>query len=63
MLIGRIVEQVDAIARQVCHPGWVAKEASVRDARLALRKTLKSNGLSHDGDLFDRAYAYIAEHY
>lgn len=63
VIIGRIVDQVDAIAKEVCHPGWVAKEASVRSVRLALRKTLKNNGLSHDGDLFDRAYNYIAEHY
>ncbi|CAM4008296.1 type I restriction endonuclease subunit R [Janibacter anophelis] len=63
VLIGRIVEQVDSIAREVCHPGWVAKDASVRDVRLALRKTLKQNGLSHDGDLFDRAYGYIEQHY
>lgn len=63
VLIGRIVEQVDAIAKQVCHEGWVAKDASKRDVRLALRKTLKANGLAHDGDLFDRAYAYIEEHY
>ena len=63
VLIGRIVEQVDAIARQVCHPGWVSKPASIRDVRIALRKTLKQNGLEHDGDLFDRAYAYIEQHY
>jgi type I restriction enzyme R subunit len=63
VLIGRIVEQVDAIAKQVCHPGWVSKPASIRDVRLGLRKTLKQNGLEHDGDLFDRAYAYIEQHY
>jgi len=63
VLIGRIVEQVDAIAKQVCHPGWVSRPSSTRDVRLALRKTLKQNGLEHDGDLFDRAYAYVEEHY
>lgn len=63
ILIGRIVEQVDAIAKQVCHPGWVSKTSSIRDVRLALRKTLRHNHLEHDGDLFDRAYAYIEEHY
>ncbi len=63
VLIGRIVEQVDAIAKQVCHPGWVSKPASIRDVRLALRKTLKVNGLQHDGDLFDRSYAYVEQHY
>jgi type I restriction enzyme R subunit len=63
VLIGRIVEQVDAIAKQVCHPGWVSKPGSIRDVRRALRTTLKQNGLEHDGDLFDRAYAYIELHY
>ena len=63
VIIGRIVEQVDAIAKQVCHPGWVSKPSSIRDVRIALRKTLKQNGLEHDGDLFDRAYAYIEQHY
>jgi len=63
VLIGRIVEQVDAIAKQVCHPGWVSKPSSIRDVRLALRKTLKVNGLQHDGDLFDRCYAYVEQHY
>lgn len=51
VLIGRIVEQVDVIAK----PG------SVRDVRLALRKT--NNGLGNDTDLFERAYAYIEQYY
>lgn len=63
VLIGRIVEQVDAIAREVCHPGWVAKKGSVRDVREAVRKTLGRNGLGKDTDLFNRAYAYIEQHY
>nr|WP_221935768.1 HsdR family type I site-specific deoxyribonuclease [Janibacter cremeus] len=63
VLIGRIVDQVDAIAKEVCHEGWVAKPASVRHVRLALRKTLKDNALAGDSDLFERAYAYIEQHY
>lgn len=63
VLIGRIVEQVDVIAKQVCHEWWVAKPGSVRSVRLALRKTLKNNGFGNDTDLFERAYAYIEQHY
>ena len=32
-------------------------------SRFELRKALKKFGIEPTGDLFDRAYAYVAEHY
>ena len=58
-----VVEQTDAIVRPVRDTGWQTSQPGDREVRRQLRLSLKNNGLPPQGDLFDRAYAYIAEHY
>ena len=43
--------------------GWQASQPGDREVRRQLRLVLNRNGLPPQGDLFDRAYAYIREHY
>jgi len=63
VIIENVVEQIDAIVRPVRDTGWQTSQPGDREVRRQLRLSLKNNGLPPQGDLFDRAYAYIAEHY
>jgi len=63
VIIENVVEQVDAIVRPVRHSGWQTSQPGDREVRRQLRVVLKNNGLPPQGALFDRAYAYVREHY
>jgi type I restriction enzyme R subunit len=63
VIVENIVEQIDAIVRPVRGTGWQSSQPGDREVRQQLRLVLKRNGLPPQGDLFDRAYAYIAQHY
>ena len=54
---------IDEIVRYVRFPGWQQTNAGEREVKQALRKTLFKYKLHQEQDLFDRAYAYIAEYY
>jgi type I restriction enzyme R subunit len=62
IIIADVVHAVDRIVTEVGFDGWVNTETE-KDVRLALRKTLKQFNLPVKGELFDRAYEYIAENY
>jgi type I restriction enzyme R subunit len=59
----RLVNDIDEIVRYVRFPGWQQTNAGEREVKQALRKTLFKYKLHQEQDLFDRAYAYIAEYY
>jgi type I restriction enzyme R subunit len=63
MIIETVAEQIDAIVRPVRGTGWQTSHPGDREVRLQLRLVLKNNGLPPQGEVFDRAYAYIREHY
>ena len=63
VIVERIVNDIDEIVRVVRFPGWQQTNAGEREVKQALRKTLKKYNLHQQQDLFDRAYAYIAEYY
>ena len=63
VIIENVVEQIDAIVRPVRHSGWQTSQPGDREVRQQLRRVLKNNGLPPQGALFDRAYAYVREHY
>ena len=42
---------------------WPESQPGDREVRRQLRLILKDSGLPPSGDLYDRAYAYIREHY
>lgn len=63
VVIENVVEQIDAIVRPVRGTGWQTSQPGDREVRRQIRLVLKNNGLPPQGDIFDRAYAYIQEHY
>ena len=63
VVVERIVADIDAIVKVVRFPGWQQTVAGEREVKQALRKTLLKYKLHQEQDLFDRAYAYIAQYY
>ena len=55
--------EIDAIARPVRGTGWQESQPGDREVRRQLRLVLRNNALPPAGELYDRAYAYIREHY
>lgn len=63
VMVTRVVEDIDAIVREVRFEGWQATGAGEREVKQALRKTLLRYKLHREQELFDRAYEYIREYY
>jgi hypothetical protein len=57
------VEQVDAIVKPIQGMRWPESQPGDREVRRLLRLVLNNNGLPTQGELYDRAYAHIREHY
>lgn len=62
-IVGRIVDDIDSLVRAVRFDGWQATTAGDRTIKQALRRALLKYRLHEDGDLFDKAYAYIRQYY
>jgi len=62
-ILERIVTDIDTIVRSVRFSGWQTSQPGDREVRKQLRLILKRYGLPMTGPLFDRAYAYVAQHY
>jgi len=62
-VVGRIVEDIDAIVKIVRFPNWQNSNAGQREVQKSLRQTLLKYKLHKDQVLFDRAYEYIKEYY
>jgi type I restriction enzyme R subunit len=63
VIISSVVEQIDAIVRPIRGTGWQESQPGDREVRRQLRLVLKDSGLPPSGDLYDRAYRYVREHY
>ncbi|MDJ0379081.1 HsdR family type I site-specific deoxyribonuclease [Cryobacterium sp. PH31-L1] len=63
VIIADVVRSVDQIVIDVGFDGWVRTLEGERDVRVELRKKLRRFKLPVKGELFDRAYEYIAENY
>jgi type I restriction enzyme, R subunit len=63
VIIETVVEKIDAIVRPVRGTKWQESQPGDRNVRIELRRVLAESGLPPQGDIFDRAYAYIREHY
>jgi type I restriction enzyme R subunit len=61
--IETIVQKIDSLVRPIRGSGWQTSQPGDREVRRQLRLVLKDSGLPPQGAVFDRAYAYIAEHY
>lgn len=63
IVVERIVGDIDEIVRVINFPGWQQTIAGEREVKQALRKTLFKYKLHQEQELFDRAYAYVAQYY
>lgn len=71
-IVEKVVHEIDAVASGVEPPpgstqatpvNWQTSREGVRLVKQAIRVALKKYGLPPTGDLFERAYSYVAEHY
>ena len=62
-IIGDVVEQIDKIVKAKRFDGWQNTHSGPRQIQKALMVTLAQFGLGKDKELFNKAYAYIEEHY
>lgn len=62
-LIGDVVEQIDKIVKATRFEGGQNSKSGPREIQNALLVTLAQFGLGKDKELFEKAYAYIEEHY
>lgn len=63
VIVEHVVGEIDAIVKPIRGTGWQESQPGDREVRRQLRLVLKNNGLPPQGELYDRAYAYIREHY
>jgi len=63
VIIKQIVEDIDNVVKVTRFEGWQWTNAGEREIQKALRKTLLKYQLHKEQELFDKAYAYIREHY
>jgi type I restriction enzyme R subunit len=62
-IVERVVHEIDAVVMGVRFAGWQTSREGDRTVKFEIRRAFKKYGLEPTGDLFDRAYAYVAEHY
>jgi len=63
VIVSNVVEQIDALVRPIRGTRWQESQPGDREVRQQLRRVFKNSGLPPSGELYDRAYAYIREHY
>ena len=63
VIVEHIAGEIDAIVRPMRGTGWQESQPGDREVRKQLRLVLSRSGLPATGDLYDRAYAYVREHY
>jgi type I restriction enzyme R subunit len=63
LIVSKVVEDIDTLVRPIRGTHWQESQPGDREVRRQLRLVLKTSGLPPSGDLYDRAYAYIREHY
>jgi len=62
-IIERVVEEIDAVVMGARFTRWQTSREGTRTVKTEIRKALKKFGLPATGDLFERAYNYVAENY
>ena len=62
-IVERVVNDIDAIVKQVRFPDWQRTTQGERLVQKELRATLFKYKLHTDTELFEKAYAYIKEYY
>jgi type I restriction enzyme R subunit len=62
-IIKQVVEDIDNVVKVTRFEGWQWTITGEREIQKALRKTLLKYQLHKEQELFEKAYAYIREHY
>jgi len=62
-IIERVVAEIDAVVMSIRFTNWQTSRDGDRKVKVAIRQALKKFGIDPTGEIFDRAYAYVAEHY
>ncbi len=62
-IIANVVEDIDKIVKATRFDGWQNTHAGQKEIQKALRQTLFKYKLHKEQELFEKAYAYIREHY
>jgi type I restriction enzyme R subunit len=62
-IVERVVHEIDAVVMGVRFTGWQTSREGDRTVKFEIRRAFKKFGLEPTGELFDHAYAYVAEHY
>jgi len=63
VVVEQVVAEIDNLVRATRFEDWQHTQVGDRQMRLALRKALRKFQLQKNGELFDRAYEYIRQHY
>jgi type I restriction enzyme R subunit len=63
VILGNVVRSIDDIVTDVRYDGWSRTQKGDQLVRIEIRRVLRGYGLPMTGELFDRAYDYIAENY
>jgi type I restriction enzyme R subunit len=63
VIVEKVVNDIDEVVRYTRFDGWQWTITGEKEIQKALRKTLLKYKLHKEQELFDRAYAYIREHY
>lgn len=62
-IIERIVKEIDQVVGQARFMNWQGSREGTREVRKAIRQALDKFDLAREQELFDRAYAYVEQHY
>ena len=62
-LIANVVDDIDKIVKATRFDGWQDNHSGQREIQKVLRQTLFKYKLHKEQELFEKAYAYIKEHY
>ncbi len=62
-IVENVVNEIDAVVTASKYAGWQTSTEGTREVKLAVRVALNKFGLPPTGELFDRAYDYVAAHY
>lgn len=63
VIVEKVVSDIDEVVRYTRFDGWQWTITGEKEIQRALRKTLLKYKLHKEQELFDKAYAYIREHY
>ena len=63
IIVERIVADIDSIVKIVRFPGWQDTTAGRQEVKKALRSVVWIKYKIKDKEVFDKAYAYIAQYY